>query len=125
MDGLIVPGDSSVIELSLEDDEERRIHFTFSGNDTKAILIPDSHESQENVSVGQGKLMRMHTAVKLNNEIVKCSSNAELVIINFPAPPQKLGAEENYMEYLEALTDGINRVLMVRGSGQEVVTIYS
>ena len=52
VDGLIVPGDSSVIELSLEDDEERRIHFTFSGNDTKAILIPDSHESQEeNVSV--------------------------------------------------------------------------
>ena len=29
------------------------------------------------------------------------------------------------MEYLEALTDGINRVLMVRGSGKEVVTIYS
>ena len=43
--------------------------------------------------------MRMHTAVKLNNEIVKCSSNAELVIINFPAPPQKLGAEENCILY--------------------------
>ena len=29
------------------------------------------------------------------------------------------------MEYLEALTEGLNRVLMVRGSGKEVVTIYS
>ena len=29
------------------------------------------------------------------------------------------------MEYLEALTEGLERVLMVRGTGQEVVTIYS
>ncbi len=29
------------------------------------------------------------------------------------------------MEYLEVLTEGIDRVLMVRGSGKEVVTIFS
>ena len=29
------------------------------------------------------------------------------------------------MEFLEVLTEGVERVLMVRGSGREVITIYS
>lgn len=39
--------------------------------------------------------MRMHTAVKLNAAIQERSGEAELVIINFPAPPATLSAEEN------------------------------
>ncbi len=39
--------------------------------------------------------MRMHTAVKLNNAIREKSGGASLVIVNFPAPPVKLGSEEN------------------------------
>lgn len=29
------------------------------------------------------------------------------------------------MNFLEALTEGLERVLMVRGGGKEVITIYS
>jgi hypothetical protein len=29
------------------------------------------------------------------------------------------------MEFLEVLTEGLDRVLMVRGGGREVITIYS
>lgn len=29
------------------------------------------------------------------------------------------------MDFLEALTEGLERVLMVRGGGKEVITIYS
>ena len=29
------------------------------------------------------------------------------------------------MEFLEVLLEGLNRVLLVRGGGQEVITIYS
>jgi len=29
------------------------------------------------------------------------------------------------MEFLEVLTEGLDTVLMVRGSGSEVITIYS
>lgn len=39
--------------------------------------------------------MRMHTAIKLNEAIRDKSGDARLVIINFPAPPAKLSAEEN------------------------------
>ena len=29
------------------------------------------------------------------------------------------------MEFLEVLTEGLERILMVRGGGREVITIYS
>ncbi|XP_046375245.1 solute carrier family 12 member 4-like isoform X6 [Haliotis rufescens] len=68
---------------------------------------------------------RMHTAVRLNEHIVEKSHDAQLVILNLPAPPKTSAGEENYMEFLEVLTEGLDRVLMVRGSGREVITIYS
>jgi len=43
----------------------------------------------------EGKLMMMHTAVELNQVIRERSSEAQIVIVNFPAPPSKLAAEEN------------------------------
>ncbi|XP_077976194.1 solute carrier family 12 member 4-like isoform X2 [Styela clava] len=70
---------------------------------------------------------RMHTAVKLNEVIVNRSHQAKLVILNLPGPPRggNQQREANYMEFLEVLTEGLERVLMVRGGGREVITIYS
>ena len=70
---------------------------------------------------------RMHTAVKLNEEIVAKSHDAKLVILNLPGPPKIVGKDKDcsYMEFLEVLTEGLERVLMVRGGGREVITIYS
>lgn len=67
----------------------------------------------------------MHTAVKLNGVILDKSQDAQLVLLNMPGPPRNRQGDENYMEFLEVLTEGLNRVLLVRGSGREVVTIYS
>lgn len=92
----------------------------------------------------------MHTAVKLNEVIVNKSHDAQLVILNLPGPPRdtKMERESNCefsirkcklsngfkffmtiyltdMEFLEVLTEGLERVLMVRGGGREVITIYS
>uniref|UniRef100_W8BPR2 Solute carrier family 12 member 6 n=1 Tax=Ceratitis capitata TaxID=7213 RepID=W8BPR2_CERCA len=70
---------------------------------------------------------RMHTAIKLNEVIVNKSQDAQLVIMNLPGPPResKIDRETNYMEFLEVLTEGLEKVLMVRGGGREVITIYS
>uniref|UniRef100_A0A8C1MMP2 Solute carrier family 12 member 5b n=1 Tax=Cyprinus carpio TaxID=7962 RepID=A0A8C1MMP2_CYPCA len=73
----------------------------------------------------QSNVRRMHHAQKLNEVIVKKSQEAKLVLLNMPGPPKNRTGEENYMEFLEVLTEGLNRVLLVRGGGREVITIYS
>lgn len=80
-----------------------------------------------NIVPKSNNVRRMHTAVKLNETIVNRSHQAQLVILNLPGPPKKKEAsrEANYMEFLEVLTEGLDRVMMVRGGGREVITMYS
>lgn len=93
-------------------------HQTSSNSTFKNLL---------DIKPDQANVRRMHTAVKLNEVIVRRSHDAQLVIVNLPGPP-KLSSREadaNYMEFLEVLTESLERVLMVRGGGREVITIYS
>ncbi|XP_031423647.1 solute carrier family 12 member 5 isoform X2 [Clupea harengus] len=76
-------------------------------------------------NLNQSNVRRMHTALRLNSVIVKKSQEAKLVLLNMPGPPKNRTGDENYMEFLEVLTEGLNRVLLVRGGGREVITIYS
>ncbi|BFG05441.1 solute carrier family 12 member 6 [Drosophila madeirensis] len=82
---------------------------------------------KSNVKPDEFNVRRMHTAIKLNEVIVEKSQDAQLVIMNLPGPPREVRAEResNYMEFLEVLTEGLEKVLMVRGGGREVITIYS
>ncbi|XP_073704286.1 solute carrier family 12 member 7 isoform X3 [Garra rufa] len=112
-----------------------RVHMTW----TKEKLISERNRLREaNMTVrdifnmkpewenlDQTNVRRMHTAVKLNEVVVRKSQGAQLVLLNMPGPPKNTGGDENYMEFLEVLTEGLDRVLLVRGSGREVITIYS
>ncbi|OXB57607.1 hypothetical protein ASZ78_010569 [Callipepla squamata] len=82
-------------------------------------------DTREWENLNQSNVRRMHTAVKLNEVIVKKSQNAKLVLLNMPGPPRNRKGDENYMEFLEVLTERLDRVLLVRGGGREVITIYS
>ncbi|XP_044257294.1 solute carrier family 12 member 4 isoform X3 [Tribolium madens] len=95
--------------------------------ETKENNISQEKKKPATITPDEGNVRRMHTAVKLNEVIVSRSHEAQLVILNLPGPPKdtKLERESNYMEFLEVLTEGLERVLMVRGGGQEVITIYS
>ncbi|RWS26983.1 solute carrier family 12 member 4-like protein [Leptotrombidium deliense] len=75
----------------------------------------------------ESNVRRMNTAVKLNEAIVTKSHSSKLVILNLPGIPKSLSPQwsQHYMEFLEVLTEGLERVLMVRGGGREVITIYS
>ncbi|KAK3531811.1 hypothetical protein QTP70_029726 [Hemibagrus guttatus] len=75
--------------------------------------------------LNQSNVRRMHTAVKLNEAVVNKSQDAHLVLLNMPGPPKNKGGDENYMEFLEVLMEGLERVLLVRGGGREVITIFS
>uniref|UniRef100_A0A8D0A8E8 Solute carrier family 12 member 5a n=1 Tax=Sander lucioperca TaxID=283035 RepID=A0A8D0A8E8_SANLU len=86
---------------------------------------PEGIKDIFNMKPNQSNVRRMHTALRLNEVIIKKSSEAKLVLLNMPGPPKNRTGDENYMEFLEVLTDGLNRVLLVRGGGREVITIYS
>ncbi|VDM95879.1 unnamed protein product [Thelazia callipaeda] len=83
-----------------------------------------SHDECFSVMRKSFNVRKMHTAVKLNELMRTKSPDAQLVIVNLPGPPT-LGNGEYYMEFIEALTEGLQRILLVRGTGTEVVTIYS
>jgi hypothetical protein len=72
-------------------------------------------------------MRKMHSAVRLNREIQERSRDAKLVLINLPSPPtnQSSSSAYSYMEYVDVLTEGLDRLLLMRGSGQEVITIFS
>jgi potassium/chloride transporter 4/5/6 len=96
--------------------------YSFSANSGQQLLKQDlllvTKPNKRNVR-------RMHTAVRLNETIRSKSQDARLVILNLPGPPKNEAGEENYMGFLEVLAEGMERVLMVRGGGREVITIYS
>uniref|UniRef100_A0A3Q4G7C8 Solute carrier family 12 member 7-like n=1 Tax=Neolamprologus brichardi TaxID=32507 RepID=A0A3Q4G7C8_NEOBR len=111
-----------------------RVHMTW----TKDKLQNERNKHKENMAVkdmfnmrpewenlSHSNVRRMHTAVKLNDVVVKKSCNSELVLLNMPGPPKNKKGDENYMEFLEVLMEGLDRVLLVRGGGREVITIYS
>jgi potassium/chloride transporter 4/5/6 len=75
----------------------------------------------------EANVRRMHTAVKLNQVIHDHSHASKLVVLNLPGLPKAITAEteHHYMEFIEALTEGLDRVLLIRGAGREVITIFS
>lgn len=89
---------------------------------TSSIMEPSTPPA---TNFHEENVRRMNTSVKLNELIVNKSHDARLVLLNLPAPPRHLEHEDNYMEFLDVLTEGLERVLMVRGGGREVITIYS
>ncbi|XP_077445498.1 solute carrier family 12 member 6 isoform X3 [Stigmatopora argus] len=86
---------------------------------------PEGFRDMLSIRPDHSNVRRMHTAVKLNEVIVNKSHDARVVLLNMPGPPKNPEGEENYMEFLEVLTEGLERVLLVRGGGSEVITIYS
>ncbi|XP_072314959.1 solute carrier family 12 member 6-like [Eucyclogobius newberryi] len=86
---------------------------------------PEGFRDMLSIRPDHSNVRRMHTAVKLNEVIVNKSHDARLVLLNMPGPPKNQEGDENYMEFLEVLTEGLERVLLVRGGGSEVITIYS
>ncbi|XP_057655789.1 solute carrier family 12 member 4 isoform X1 [Diorhabda carinulata] len=107
-----------------EDSSEKEKECTNEHNHSNSISEENNKSPR---TPDEGNVRRMHTAVRLNEVIVNRSHDAQLVILNLPGPPKdtKIERESNYMEFLEVLTEGLERVLMVRGGGREVITIYS
>ncbi|XP_056432086.1 solute carrier family 12 member 6-like isoform X2 [Gadus chalcogrammus] len=102
--------------------KERSLQYRASHS---GCSTPEGFRDMLSIRPDHSNVRRMHTAVKLNEVIVNKSHDARLVLLNMPGPPRNPQGDENYMEFLEVLTEGLERVLLVRGGGSEVITIYS
>ncbi|VDP07636.1 unnamed protein product, partial [Soboliphyme baturini] len=78
----------------------------------------------EGIGFHSYNLRCMETAIKLNTAIRSRSCQSELVFITLPEPKHGV-SDEFYMEFIEALTEGLGQVVLVKGTEKEVVTIYS
>lgn len=65
---------------------------------------------------------RLMTAILLNRNIVEYSSGARLVVTNLPLVADMHASE--VLQYVDAVGASIAPLLMIRGSGVEVVTQY-
>jgi hypothetical protein len=63
----------------------------------------------------------MNTSVKLNQLFKQHSLDAQLILCNLPAPSRKQTSSD-YLEYLDVLTAELPRVVLIKGSGMEVIT---
>ncbi|XP_051800096.1 solute carrier family 12 member 6-like isoform X1 [Acanthochromis polyacanthus] len=113
-------------------EHHRRVQMTWTKEKTSqyrathsGCSTPEGFRDMLSIRPDHSNVRRMHTAVKLNEVIVNKSHDARLVLLNMPGPPRNTDGDENYMEFLEVLTEGLERVLLVRGGGSEVITIYS
>ncbi|KAF6778815.1 hypothetical protein AHF37_01651 [Paragonimus kellicotti] len=68
---------------------------------------------------------KIHSAARLNELLRTHSSDANLVIVNMPNPSRNATSDYYYMDYVEALAEGLPCVLLVRGTGREVITAFS
>eukprot|EP00510_Aplanochytrium_minuta_P002942 CAMPEP_0184007866 /NCGR_PEP_ID=MMETSP0954-20121128/1610_1 /TAXON_ID=627963 /ORGANISM="Aplanochytrium sp, Strain PBS07" /LENGTH=1067 /DNA_ID=CAMNT_0026286821 /DNA_START=619 /DNA_END=3822 /DNA_ORIENTATION=+ len=66
---------------------------------------------------------RLETAIRINEKIKEASSNASLVVMNLPL--SRKTPRDEFVAYTEALTEGLSRVIMVRGNGHENVENFS
>ncbi|CAF1404635.1 unnamed protein product [Didymodactylos carnosus] len=109
------------------------LHYTYTPHNIQSeqdfkLKSPMEKYSPKKSSIMENAIVmkKMHSAVRLNEEMKKVSSNAVLVLINLPSLPKTtLSADYAFMEFCEALTDGLFRCMLVKGSGKEVITIFS
>ncbi|VDL64574.1 unnamed protein product [Nippostrongylus brasiliensis] len=109
------------IVININEDAET----SFIDNPADGLYRPStpSDDSDDDVKLNVHK---MNTAVRLNHVILENSPNSQLVLLNLPRPPKHRATfQHNYMVYLDVLTEKLQRVLIIGGSGKEVITIDS
>ncbi|VDN15396.1 unnamed protein product [Dibothriocephalus latus] len=105
---------------------QRLNEFTFSPSALQKVAQGDQDPVANNHSGKSTRSeRRLHSAKRLNELIVERSALAAAVLINLPTLPKRPGNEYYYLDYVETLTNGLKRVILIRGSGREVVTAFA
>ncbi|KAK0405273.1 hypothetical protein QR680_017893 [Steinernema hermaphroditum] len=98
-----------------------------SDSEEAKMAVPAEQAEQERKlrALDRSKVHKMNTAVRLNEVILERSADSQLILMNLPKPPRSIEGMDDYVHYLEVLSNKVQRVLFVRGTGQEVITTGS
>lgn len=68
----------------------------------------------------------MNAAVRMNQVILEYSTESQLVLLSLPKTPKTTKQiVENYLAYVEALTENLPRVILVGGTNKEVQALVA
>jgi potassium/chloride transporter 4/5/6 len=85
----------------------------------------DGEKQKRLKALDRKKVHKMHGAIRLNELILEHSNESQLVLFSLPKPPIHKDDVDDYIHYLEVISDKLQRVLFVRGTGAEVITTSS
>lgn len=77
-----------------------------------------SYTAQQAVKI---EMRRLRTAVQLNMQMIKHSSEAALVMCNLPFHGS-YSSNSYFLQYVETMTEGLHRVILVRGTQKELIS---
>jgi potassium/chloride transporter 4/5/6 len=98
------------LELGHVDDSYEKEEFNETiEEDVKSTSSAESDDSSS----------RMKNAIAFNKILKSYSSDSNLVVTNMPKPFPE------FFDYIDAMCDGLDNVLLVKGSGKEVITTYA
>jgi len=96
---------------------------TFMTEGTELNLNKSMEDDDDDESHTNDDERRLKNAETFNHFLRLHSSNADLVVANLPLI-HKYEASSLIFKYIDVMCDGLDNVLMIRGSGKEVITTY-
>lgn len=96
---------------------------TFMTEGTELNLNKSMEDDDDDESHTNDDERRLKNAETFNHFLRLHSSNADLVVANLPLI-HKYEDSSLIFKYMDVMCDGLDNVLMIRGSGKEVITTY-
>ena len=93
----------------------------FAAEDRALSTVPEESESTLSSTSQQSA---SNTASLLNEAMRRHSGDANLVVTNLPFIRKDQCAQQ-YFQFIDKACEGLENVMLVRGSGAEVITAYA
>lgn len=111
--------------------------YTFATNENgeeeniPSVSLNINNEKNQNSDHHQTAASKFHTALTFNQLLLEYSAGSNLVVSNMPL--LTLGDldsslredDTEFMEYVDIICAGISNMLLIRGTGSEVITTYA